>query len=221
MKSTIFGAAAILVAAGTLPTLAADMTIAEPPVETPITEVAGVYDWGGFYVGVNTGYAWTGVDYSDGVTAINRDLGGFALGAFAGYNFFNDGWVYGVEADIKRDFNDERFPAGGTTLETETTWGGSVRARLGYAIDRTLIYGTGGYAFTHARLEDVNTGASEGETLHGWTVGAGVEHAFTDNMAGRIEYRYSDYSKSDVFNAAGVDGDIDLHSVMVGVSMKF
>ncbi|MGD9476182.1 outer membrane protein [Shinella sp. G-2] len=221
MKSTIFGATAILVAAGTLPTLAADMAIAEPPVETPITEVAGVYDWGGFYVGVNTGYAWTGVDYSDGVTALNRDLGGFALGAFAGYNFFNDGWVYGVEADIKRDFNDERFPAGGTTLETETTWGGSVRARLGYAIDRTLIYGTGGYAFTHARLEDVNTGANESDTLHGWTIGAGVEHAFTDNMAGRVEYRYSDYSKSDVFNAAGVDGDIDSHSIMVGVSMKF
>lgn len=221
MKSTIFGATAILVAAGTLPTLAADMAIAEPPVETPITEVAGVYDWGGFYVGVNTGYAWTGVDYSDGVTALNRDLGGFALGAFAGYNFFNDGWVYGVEADIKRDFNEERFPAGGTTLETETTWGGSVRARLGYAIDRTLIYGTGGYAFTHARLEDVNTGANESDTLHGWTIGAGVEHAFTDNMAGRVEYRYSDYSKSDVFNAAGVDGDIDSHSIMVGVSMKF
>lgn len=221
MKSTIFGATAILVAAGTLPTLAADMAIAEPPVETPITEVGGVYDWGGFYVGVNTGYAWTGVDYSDGVTALNRDLGGFALGAFAGYNFFNDGWVYGVEADIKRDFNDERFPAGGTTLETETTWGGSVRARLGYAIDRTLIYGTGGYAFTHARLEDVNTGANESDTLHGWTIGAGVEHAFTDNMAGRVEYRYSDYSKSDVFNAAGVDGDIDSHSIMVGVSMKF
>ena len=221
MKSTIFGAAAILVTAGTLPTLAADLTVADPPVETPITEVAGVYDWGGFYVGVNTGYAWTGVDYSDGVTSLNRDLGGFALGAFAGYNFFNDGWVYGVEADIKRDFNDERFPVGGTTVETETTWGGSVRARLGYAIDRTLIYGTGGYAFTHARLEDVNTGANESDTLHGWTIGAGVEHAFTDNMAGRVEYRYSDYSKSDVFNAAGVDGDIDSHSIMVGVSMKF
>ncbi|HSX75718.1 MAG TPA: porin family protein, partial [Shinella sp.] len=60
MKSMIFGAAGILVAAGALPAFAADMTIAEPPVETPIVETAaGVYDWGGFYVGVNTGYAWT------------------------------------------------------------------------------------------------------------------------------------------------------------------
>src|SRR5690606_35125678 len=79
----------------------------------------------------------------------------------------------------------------------------------------------GSYAFTHAKLEDVNTGASEGETLHGWTIGAGVEQAFTDSMIGRVEYRYSDYSKSDMFGAAGLDGDIDSHSIMVGVSMKF
>lgn len=221
MKSMIFGAAGLLATASALPAFAADMTVTEPPVEAPITEVAGVYDWGGFYVGVNTGYAFTGTDFSNGVTSINRDLDGFALGAYAGYNFFNDGWVYGVEADVKRDFNDERFDAGGTTLETETTWGGSVRARLGYAIDRTLIYGTGGYAFTRAKLENVPAGTSESETLHGWTIGAGVEHAFTDNVAGRIEYRYSDYNKSDVFGAAGVDGDIDSHSIMLGVSMKF
>jgi len=221
MKSMIFGAAGLLATASALPAFAADMTVTEPPVEAPITEVAGVYDWGGFYVGVNTGYAFTGTDFSNGITSINRDLDGFALGAYAGYNFFNDGWVYGVEADVKRDFNDERFDAGGTTLETETTWGGSVRARLGYAIDRTLIYGTGGYAFTRAKLENVPAGTSESETLHGWTIGAGVEHAFTDNVAGRIEYRYSDYNKSDVFGAAGVDGDIDSHSIMLGVSMKF
>lgn len=221
MKSMILAAAGLLAAASALPALAADMTVTEPPMEAPITEVSGVYDWGGFYVGVNAGYAFTGVDYSDGTTSIDRDLNGFALGAYAGYNIFNDGWVYGVEADVKHDFNDERFATGAGTIDTETTWGGSVRARLGYAIDRTLIYGTGGYAFTHAKLENVTTGASDGETLHGWTIGAGVEHAFTDTVAGRIEYRYSDYSKSDVFGLAGVDGDVDLHSIMVGVSMKF
>lgn len=221
MKSIIFAAAGILLGTSAIPALSADLAVAEPPVETPITEVSGVYDWGGFYIGVNTGYAMSGVNYSNGITAIDQDLNGFALGAYAGYNFFNDGWVYGVEADIKRDFNEESFTQGGTPMETETTWGGSVRARLGYAIDRTLIYGTGGYAFTHAELRNLNTGEHPGETLSGWTVGAGVEHAFTDTVAGRIEYRYSDYGKSDVFGAAGVDGDIDSHSIMLGVSMKF
>lgn len=220
MKSMIFGAAGILLSASAIPAFSADMAVAEPPVETPITEVAGVYDWGGFYVGVNTGYAWTGVDYSGATPAIDRDLNGFALGAYAGYNFFSDPWVYGVEVDVKRDFNDERFTAG-DTYETETRWGGSVRARIGYAIDRTLIYGTGGYAFTNAKLENVTAATSEKDTFHGWTIGAGVEQAFTDNLAGRIEYRYTDYSKSDVFNTPGTDGDIDSHSIMVGVSMKF
>ena len=221
MKSMIFGAAGILVTAGALPAFAADMTVVEPPVETPITEVAGVYDWGGFYVGVNTGYARTDANFTGGGLAVDQDLDGWALGAYAGYNVFNNGWVYGVEADVKRDFNDERFDAGGSTFETETTWGGSVRARLGYAIDRTLIYGTGGYAFTNAKLNNVTTGVNEKETFHGWTIGAGVEHAFTDTVAGRVEYRYTDYNKSDVFGVAGSDGDIDSHSIMLGVSMKF
>lgn len=221
MKSRIFGAAGILATAVSAPAFAADLAVTEPPVETPITEVAGVYDWGGFYVGVNTGYAWTDASYSGGGLAADPDLDGWALGAYAGYNFFNNGWVYGVEADIKHDFNENRFDSGGSTFEAETTWGGSVRARLGYAIDRTLIYGTGGYAFTNAKLNNVTTGTNEKETFHGWTIGAGVEHAFTDSLAGRVEYRYTDYNKSDVFGVAGSDGDIDSHAVMVGVSMKF
>ncbi|WLS02727.1 outer membrane protein [Shinella oryzae] len=222
MKSMILGAAGILVTAGALPAFAADMAVAEPPVETPITEVAGVYDWGGFYVGVNTGYGWSNAEYSaGGTTLIDRDLNGWAVGAYAGYNFFNNGFVYGVEADVKHDFNDDRFDVGGDTFKTETLWGGSVRARLGYAIDRTLIYGTGGYAFTNAALENETTGAREKDTLHGWTIGAGVEQAFTDSVVGRVEYRYSDYGKSDVFDAQGLRGDVKSHSLMLGVSMKF
>ncbi|WP_147707692.1 outer membrane protein [Microvirga massiliensis] len=49
-------------------------------------------------------------------------------------------------------------------------WWGSVRARLGVAIDRVLIYATGGLAYT----ED-NTG---------WVVGGGVEWALPVNWFG-------------------------------------
>jgi outer membrane immunogenic protein len=195
------------------------MAIAEPPVETPITEVSGIYDWGGFYVGVNTGYAWTDVDV-DTAPAISDSIDGFAVGAYAGYNFFNNGWVYGVEADIKHDFNEDRFDSAGTTYEAETTWGGSVRARVGYAFDRTLIYGTGGYAFTRASIDDIDAGTDDSDTLHGWTVGAGVEQAITDTMAARVEYRYTDYGDADI-GPAGADADFDSHAIMVGVSMKF
>ncbi|MXN43943.1 outer membrane beta-barrel protein [Shinella kummerowiae] len=222
MKSMLFGAAGILVTAGTLPAFAADVAISEPPVETPIVETAaGVYDWGGFYVGVNTGYAWTNASSDGPAPAIDQSLDGFALGAFAGYNIYNNGWVYGVEADIKHDFNNDRFSSGGTDYEAETNWGGSVRARLGYAFDRTLIYATGGWAFTRAELENKDTGVREKDTAHGWTIGAGVEQAITDTVAGRLEYRYTDYRNSDIFNAAGRDGDLDSHSIMLGVSMKF
>ena len=118
-------------------------------------------------------------------------------------------------------FNNDRFTSGGTGYEAETNWGGSVRARLGYAFDRTLIYATGGCAFTRAELENKDTGVREKDTAHGWTIGAGVEQAITDTVAGRLEYRYTDYRNSDIFNAAGRDGDLDSHSIMLGVSMKF
>jgi outer membrane immunogenic protein len=221
MKYMISAAVGMLFTGAVSQSIAADMAVVEPPSEAPITEVSGVYDWGGFYVGANAGYAWTGIDYTGAAPAIDRDLGGMAVGGYAGFNFVNGSWVYGIEADVKHDFNEDRFTAGGTTFNAETTWGGSVRGRVGYAFDRTLIYGTAGYAFSRAELEDVGAGTRGTETFHGWTVGAGVEQAITDTMAGRIEYRYTDLSKSDIFGVPGSDGDINTHSVMVGVSFKF
>lgn len=222
MKAMIYGAVAAFSVAAAGYANAADLETYEPPMEAPITEVGGLYDWNGVYVGATVGYSWTGIDYSGGgAPAIDRTLEGALLGAHIGYNYQNGNWVFGVEGDVRHDFNESRFAVGGTTYEAETEWGGSVRARIGYAIDRTLIYGTGGYAFTRASLEDVGAGLSDKETFHGWTIGAGVEQAFTDNVIGRIEYRYADYDKSNIFGVPGSDGDIDSHSVMVGVSWKF
>ena len=66
---------------------------------------------------------------------------------------------------------------------------GTVRARLGYAIDRTLIYITGGLAYG-----GLNTNPLTGNTTSnvGWTIGGGVEYAFTNNWTAKIEGLYVD-----------------------------
>ena len=92
---------------------------------------------------------------------------------------------------------------------SEVTGFGTVRARLGYAWDRTLIYATGGWAYGRARnsISDIRlcgvvgggTGCVWGDGASrslnyssGWTLGAGLEYAFTNNLSAKIEYLYVD-----------------------------
>jgi outer membrane immunogenic protein len=63
-----------------------------------------------------------------------------------------------------------------------------VRGRVGYAFDRNLIYLTGGLAYG-----GLNGNWWHGSTSNqGWTLGGGIEYAFTDNWTGRIEGLYVD-----------------------------
>jgi hypothetical protein len=67
--------------------------------------------------------------------------------------------------------------------------------RIGYAIDRWMPYITGGEAFGDVKMT-TNTGASETHTRFGWTVGAGVEHAFLSPWTFNVEYLYMDLGKA-------------------------
>ena len=79
----------------------------------------------------------------------------------------------------------------------------------------------GGVAFGGVRttFSDEDGSTVIGDKTHvGWTVGAGVEYAFTDNVFGRLEYRYNDYGDKDIF---GINTDLDQHTVKVGLGVKF
>lgn len=192
---------------------AADLT---PPPEAPAepAAVTPVFTWSGPYLGAQGGYGWTTFDPDGG--GDNADANGGILGAFAGYNYqFDNNWVVGVEGDVMHNWNEEDVPGG----SVETTWQGSVRARVGYAFDNALIYGTAGWAI--AKAEAHPTGASEdSDTLNGWTVGAGFDYAFTQNVFGRAEYRYTDFGSGD-FNGGAGDFDVNQNTIMLGVGVKF
>jgi outer membrane immunogenic protein len=218
MKSITLGAAALAIAASATGALAADMAPPEAPVAPVIEEVSGVYDWNGFYVGAQTGYGWGDAEVDDAGISESPGLDGWALGGYTGYNYQTGPFVIGLEGDVKYDWNEDKFDLGGIPMELKSDWSGSLRARMGYAFDRTLVYATGGYAFTNAELRDQETGDSDSKTLNGWTIGAGFEHAFTDNFIGRAEYRYTDYGDADLM---GVNTDLKSSDVMLGVGWKF
>ncbi|MBI1619887.1 outer membrane protein [Aquamicrobium zhengzhouense] len=205
--------ASILAAASTS-AFAADVAYEEPAPYTP--PVATVYDWTGVYVGIQGGYVWTTLtDPLD----VDEDFDGGTLGALVGANWQNGNIVFGVEGDINYTWNENDYLFGNTAVEVGTDWSGSLRARLGYAMDRTLLYATGGLALANGYVNVVGVG-EESETLTGWTIGAGIEHAFTDTWTARLEYRYSDYG-SDDFGLGVGDFDVSDHTVRVGMSYKF
>jgi outer membrane immunogenic protein len=170
------------------------------------------------------------------------DNDGFVGGAHAGYNFQFGSIVLGAEADIEatgigggREFAFvDRF---GNTYTVNSgndiDWQGSVRGRVGFAFDRALIYATGGLAFadfagngeTFTGPFGTFFGSRDDGVEWGWTLGAGVEYAFTNNLTTRVEYRYTNFERggnrfNEVAFSSGGD-DVDFHTVRAGVSYKF
>jgi outer membrane immunogenic protein len=186
--------------------LAADLP-QPPPPQAPVAyipTVAPVYNWGGIYVGINGGWGFGKANWNAGVAGTFTGLGGSTndnggvVGGTIGANFQWDAFVLGVEGDW--DYSGINTGTTATicsnfgTCQTGNNWLSTVRARVGWAADRILFYGTGGGAF--ANIQTTYSGVQTTKTQTGWTVGAGVEWAFADNWTARVEYLYVDLGSS-------------------------
>ncbi|GJE57574.1 MULTISPECIES: outer membrane protein [Methylobacterium] len=129
---------------------------------------------------------------------------GFVGGGQIGYNYQftpGSGFVVGIEADAQyadfgRDRNRFAFAtaAGGGIVPGTTVFNpsglsgldyfGTVRGRLGYAFDRTLVYATGGFAYGAGGGSDFGLpNGSSDDFKTGYAVGGGVEYALpTDSF---------------------------------------
>ncbi len=220
MRSTPFLVLASVSAAFATSADAADiMPVAAPPpaagVELPL------FTWTGGYVGLQGGYAWGDASFDPGTGSLDASPDGGMFGGYAGYNWQIGQVVLGVEGDVNAVWNDETVSVPGGSVELETDYLASIRGRLGYAWDRVMLYGTGGVAFTDASATTTINGQNfdMSDTLTGWTVGAGIDYALTDNWVGRVEYRYYDFSNEDFGDLSNVD--LNFNTVSVGISYKF
>jgi outer membrane immunogenic protein len=137
-------------------------------------------------------------------------------------------WVGGAEADINyigrhrnRSLGSTSFVVGpntagvqpgtytvaGFTNNNDTgDWFATVRARLGFAFDRWMVYGTGGAAFHDPGSETLvsvtgPTGATatyapSGGDRVGWAAGVGGEYAIMDNVTVGVEYLHLGFNRS-------------------------
>jgi len=205
--------------------LAGSAAMAAEPLPPPVP----VFTWTGLYVGGQAGYAWisngnlefTGFDpfSAFGFSAnVSSSPQGIIGGGHVGYNYQIDQIVVGIEGTVDGISLATTTPAnfsgvfGGTALSASMSSSiqGSIRARLGIAFDRALLYATGGVAFggfstgytftgnnnAIATLNGGNTftftnGFSTTRT--GWTLGGGIDYAVTDAWSVFGEYRYTHF----------------------------
>jgi outer membrane immunogenic protein len=208
MKKILAGAAALL--GSVVSAQAADMAVKTPYLKAP---VAMVYDWTGFYVGVNAGvgigrdYTRLAIPTGPSFEASYLNPQGGLGGGQIGYNWqvpnsLFGALVFGVEADIQGTGMRDNFncmigcltvPALNNNFNQKLDWFGTVRGRVGIATGPVLTYVTAGWAYGSVKTtltETVGTTAafSSNQNRGGWTWGSGVEASLGGNWTGKIEY---------------------------------
>jgi outer membrane immunogenic protein len=236
MKKILLATVAVFGFAGAA--AAADLPSRYAP--PPVIAAVPVFTWTGFYVGVNAGYGWNTQDnnnFVDPVTGIvsnGGNDGGFVGGGQVGYNYQIGQFVIGLETDIQyADLGGGRNTFGQAAFlgdSNDGNWFGTVRARAGFAIDRALIYATGGFAYG-----DIGAGSSvfvapngqifagsSSSTNTGWVVGGGLEYAFTDNLTAKIEGLYVNLdTENNNFGAFANNDNAEFGVVRAGLNYKF
>jgi outer membrane immunogenic protein len=203
----------------------------------------------------DTGFPLLSTYYPD---TLGTNASGWLGGGQTGYNWQFGGAVFGLETDLdwtsmNMTYSFTSAPltvyAPGDIVNVNASarldWLGTARARIGFVATpdyHLMVYGTGGLAYGGGNgylnvFDNVDGLAWHGapsSTRVGWTIGAGVEYAITDNVTLRAEYLYYDLGGSNVVTVANLAAsvffpgvyatakyDYDGSIVRVGVNLKF
>jgi outer membrane immunogenic protein len=209
------------------------------PVQTapvrpaPAAYVAPVrppYNWTGVYIGFNAGYGFATASATATFAGISgtgsEDLSGFVGGGQLGGNYQVSSVVVGLEADFDYSAQSKTTTVGVFSATDSIPWVGTLRGRVGYALDRVLIYATAGGAegkFS-STLSASGFGSISGSKTHGaWTAGGGVEVGLTENLSARLEYLYLDTGNINLATtgALTVTGRVQDNLIRAGLIWRF
>jgi opacity protein-like surface antigen len=254
MKKTLVAAIMALTPGLVGSALAADLAAktawkAPPP--------APAFSWTSCYFGMHGGGVFASKDITDpvqlaqdsiggagtttGVTTAHVSPSGAVIGGQVGCDYqFAPNWVAGIEGGFSgstmKGSTTVGLPANAgdqATVSSRTDFLPSVTGRLGYAFDRTLVYGKAGIAWASSKYNV--TGSFLGtpfnfegfDTRGGWTAGAGVEWAFSRNWSVNLEYDFYSFGRgtallTDTINSPPFSGTVDakqdIQVVKVGVN---
>jgi outer membrane immunogenic protein len=242
MKKLLFVAAGAMALGLSASAGAADLA-ARPYTKAP-PMVAAIYDWSGFYIGINGGggsahTCWDSVAPAGGTLAQGcHNATGGTVGGQIGYRWQSASWVFGVEGQGNwADFTGSNptptggNPLGGLTNRTRIDAFGLITGQVGYAWNNVLWYVKGGAAVTHNKFSGTLGGVTfdtANETRWGGAVGTGIEFGFAPNWSVGVEYNHLFMGKhTDTFTVLGLNfrsdsikQDVDMATVRLNYTFN-
>jgi outer membrane immunogenic protein len=187
--------------------------------------------WNGPYFGVHGGYASSSIDVKDrdivGNTFSNDGTGAFGGGTI-GWNWQFGHIVYSAEMDlgVMDVSHASADPAlSGVSAHIGSGVYGDITGRVGYAVDRTLVYAKGGFGFFNgdATVKDsvAPDMSSKPQSFTGWTLGGGVEYKVSPTWSIKAEYLHFDLGDQQVhFVNSGLrwDNSVTIDTLKAGVN---
>lgn len=225
-----------------VPAMTAELKQALPVYEPPGTN----YDWSGFHIGArvegaSSNTSGSAINTVTGTAAAPGDIapaswhGGIQLG----YDYmFPSRFMLGLEGDVSsggRKTTMVTDASGTSAIESNVFDSETLRARLGYAVNNLLLYGTAGAAwssnqYVRTQLEGTlnlatpGTAEAANKYLSGWVAGGGIAFAFAKNWNAFVEYRHTDYGSSTTslpFSQVSSTSKTELSEVDFGINYKF
>jgi outer membrane immunogenic protein len=235
MRRRSIAAAAVTMLTAHGHVFAADLPTPSLPAPLP----AAVYNWTGFYLGINGGFGDGNSNWTDGAVGETGrfPISGYLVGGTVGANYQTGAYVFGIEGDF--DWTNLHGGSGSTCgaisdlvppptgCQTQSAWLGTVRGRVGYAFNNVLIYGTGGAAFGNMQTGLIPPSTFDSSTEAGWTTGAGLEIGFAPNWTVKAEYLFVDLPDATCMTVGNCGGAIgstvsfNESIVRAGINFKF
>ena len=161
----------------------------------PVAPVAAT-TWTGFYFGADAGLALD--RFSANGQTVKKVSSAYSLGLHdnsasfgiqGGYNYQINNIVVGVEADIavtpwaKKSGQSDS----GENVEGRVNALASLRGRVGFTFDQTLVYATGGIGLVSVSLNDQKVFTSADKTKAVGVFGLGIEHKLNSRVSIGLE----------------------------------
>lgn len=158
--------------------IAADLPLKAAPYNPPS------FSWTGLYLGASGGY---------GAGQLEGGLGTFTVGINLQSDLFQSNLplVYSIEADITAADLTKNSSCAGIECSFRSRWIETTRGRVGYMIDKTLLFATGGFAVSN--INGTGPLGSSNSEKFGYAVGGGIEYSLTSNWSLRADYLHIDF----------------------------
>ncbi len=193
-----------------------DLAPSRTPSFVPAVLTTPAFGWSGLYLGAHASLGLANVAGSD--------FHGIMGGGHGGINFLVTGpLVLGVEGDVSASnlagSTSVSILGVPTTVHSRTYGTASLRGRVGFAIERFMVYGTGGYGVAANTMSSTIAGVSvtDAKLHYGVSYGGGVEFKILPALNLRGEFLHSRYDGKEYFGGIS-SGKLETNVIRVGIS---